>query len=113
MATSKVVELAVLIREKTRSGEVRWEKTSNARAFQTAFPKYAVQIVSPAAGMATLLVFNAQGALIEELSWPAAVGAQLGPALIDTFEMARRQALGVDNALDEILGDLKTRQGKK
>jgi hypothetical protein len=112
MATAKIVELATLIHEKTRIGEVRWEKTTNARTFQTSFPKYAVQIFSPAAGMATLLVYNGEGSLIEELSWPAAVSAQIGSVLVDTFETARRQALGVDNAIEEILGNLKTRQGK-
>jgi hypothetical protein len=113
MADERLLELASLLFEKTKTGEIAWEKTSFDETFQTSFPKYSVRI-QKVKGAPTLFLFNEDGDLIEELSYVEAF-LSLGSEnrLNELFELARRKAMGVDQALDELLRELKTPREKK
>jgi hypothetical protein len=109
MADGKLVELAKLIYDRTRSGELVWEKTTDPGIFQASFPKYAVTI-RMIRGDGVLHLFNDKGEMIESLSDTIPFRTQEGDDkfLLDViFELARRRAMGVDQAIEELLLELK------
>jgi hypothetical protein len=101
----KLTQLVDAVYEKTKSGELVWETTSVPFKFQVSFAKYSVTILSQGAGATRLELHNDQGALIEEVS-PSDTSAAQDAILYRLYELARRQALGVDEAIDELLTEL-------
>jgi len=113
MAHPKMAPLIVKLRERTAAGSVAWEPTTRKDVFQASFPGYSVKISqepSPShAGLdVKVSIFNEEGALVdevrdEELRDALPASFQL---LIELYEMARGKAMGVDGAIDSILGEL-------
>lgn len=116
MAYEKLAKLVTLISKKTRDGELKWEATAREDAFQVAFPDYVVQIVRPlgqAEGeeitLYVLRILNARNIVIEEVmhydlneNFTDAHGL-----MSELYAAARRQALGVEKALDTLLETLE------
>jgi hypothetical protein len=117
MADKRLLELANLIYEKTRTGEITWEKTTFPEGFQTSFPKYSVVIRKPSSSpLPRLFLYNGKGELIEEFSSGVMVqvsGAGGVRLMDELYELARRRAMGVDQALDELLSELQKPREKK
>ena len=80
--------------------------------FRLPFPNYSIEIQRTRQGDLLLKIHNESGQVIEELSDSQAytLGFKGMPQL---FELARRQAMNVDQALDELLGELGSSVGKK
>jgi hypothetical protein len=107
MASEKMARLLLELVQKTRAGNLNWETTAAEGVYQVWFRRFTVQI-SQSGTDYLLAIRNSEGMLIEEASNP-----QLSSNIPDAFsEMgelltnARRQALGVDAALDELLNEL-------
>jgi hypothetical protein len=113
MAVDKLRTLINRLLNRTRTAELRWSETPSQEAFQTSFPNYSVE-VEQAEGGIFLRVYNSEGRVLDWTS-DARIGhedkserEQTDDAekLEELFSLARRQALGTDRALDELLTEL-------
>ena len=114
MDNDKLLEIANIVFEKTKAGEMSWEKTSEVDVFQTSLPKYSIIVSRPRGVEFPLLrLFNESGELLEEFSFARAIKTHFQDKLIELYDMVRRKALGVDEALDDILKVLASPREKK
>jgi hypothetical protein len=116
----RLKKLEILIQrlyDQTKAGKIAWEETSLTDVFQAAFPKYAVQLIRherddtrPGVYTYSLHILNDRNAVIEEVTdrelRPSGVESDQGMLLREMYEEVRRQALGVDEALDTLLREL-------
>jgi hypothetical protein len=106
MADDKIVRLVRLLFKKTKTGEIKWEETAKLNIFQCSLSNYTLLI-----SRQTLTVCNQEGNVIEEVDGLAPL--QEGVHLTELFELARRDAMGVEKALDEILFLLEAGEAKR
>jgi hypothetical protein len=106
---TKTVALIRALHEKTRGDEITWEKTSNPASFQTSWPKYSIILRQTETNNILLFLSNDRGEVIERYSSEPAP-PEIDQLMHETFEMARRKALGVDEAVDEILKSLTSKR---
>lgn len=104
----KIAELIKAILDRTKSHEVVWKKTSDPSTFLAVFPKYIVELEGPDFN-ATFRLQGEDGETIDEISW-ASMNIYARQLLKELVVTARRQALGTDEAIDELL---KSLSGKK
>ena len=107
MAYEKLLRLAQALYEKTKSGELSWETTPNEATFQASFPKYSILLQKDGDDV-NLKICNEEGRVMEELTDEEAFQHFDRPILGELFEIARRGAMGVEEALDEILSNLES-----
>ncbi len=117
MAYDKLIRLAQLIYEKTKHGDIKWEATAEEGTFQASLANYSILIkrLSAASLMPanvllnptyfTIQICNEQGQVIEELSQNEATAADF--KIAELFELARRMAMDVEKALDDLIGTLE------
>jgi hypothetical protein len=111
--TSEDEKLIVLIRrifEKTKAGELRWQPTSDPNVFALSFPHYSVSLERVPDTEDTIESFifrisNDEGQTIEELNSFLASNYGFGE-LRELFDRVRRNAMGLDKALDDLLSEL-------
>ena len=111
MSYQKIILVIQKLIDKTSAGEIGWEETELENVYQAVFPEYSVRIW-PRGEDFVLGIFNAQGALIEEVS-DVALKDELSDSyriMKDLYLSARRAAMGVDQALDEILSSLEEKK---
>lgn len=116
---SKTAELVDRLYRHTVTGRIAWSETEEEGVFQTAFPTYAVRIShrpsqTDIEGVDYVIsIFESEGRLIEEIT-DAGVAAEYSEEfsrraygdMQELHETARRQAMGVEAALDAILAEL-------
>jgi hypothetical protein len=94
---------------------VKWEETADEGVYQAAFPNYTIRLSSRWNGEMEGLdyfmrLYNENGTLIEEISDEDfhAIDKDAGTYkfLAETYESARRIAMGVEQALDDLLREL-------
>ena len=107
-ADEKVGQLIKVILEKTKAREVAWKKTSNKRQFLTVFPKYVVSVEGPDYSP-TFRLHNEKGETIDEITIPS-LSSAAQEELKELLLIARRQALGGDQAVDELLRTLSEKK---
>ena len=110
MAYPKLLEVASILLQKSQAGEINWERTANENTFQTSLSRYSI-LINKMVGHEgnehySLKIFNEEGREIEELTGYAA-RTEGGLHLSEVFELARRTAMGVEKALDEVLVALR------
>ena len=110
---SKIHRMIQRLTEKTYRGEIRWQTADlNNERFQVTFPSYSVHTSRSAGEGALVEIYNEEGTLIEGIHAPKlAESAGISPdsalrLMNELYESARRNALGVENALDDILSSL-------
>jgi hypothetical protein len=99
----KLTQIAELLLKKTNAGEIKWETTPQPNMFQTSFPNFSVLIHDrpPLA----LRIYDEKGQALEEMSEIQAI--QFGfVRMRELFVAARRGALNVEEALDQLLKTL-------
>ncbi len=87
---------------KTKAGEIYWREAVQPGEYTVSFPHSSVGILSDKGGY-SLRLYNDAGMLIDETP------IKRVPALsqtIELFSLARRQALRVDETLQELLKEL-------
>jgi hypothetical protein len=109
-------QLVRRLKDKTADGSVSWEPTPNKTTFQAAFPKFSVRIAEYAGENENdyeIRVYDEGGRLLERANdieiaraIEALQGSEPFKTMKDLYTMARRQALGVEAALDELLSSL-------
>lgn len=107
MIEKKMIQLIGSLLEQTESGQIHWEAAFRENWFQVSFGKYTVQ-VGERPEVYVLKLFNIDDHLLEEMESDALLRQDTNAAnkLSRLYVEARRQALGVESALDEILGTL-------
>jgi len=121
VAYDKLIRIAQLIYEKTKNGEIKWEATADEGTFQASLSNYSILIKrSPNVSLPvttlnltnfTLQICNEQGQVIEELTEYTAIAADF--KIGELFELARRMAMDVEKALDDLIGTLEASPQRK
>lgn len=114
MSNAKIAKLLNLLIEKTESGELEWEPTVKSDVFQANFPRYSVRILTREGETGfdldiVLQIINEEGMIVESVSDPQ-VSDFIESAFLRMRALhasARRIAMGVDRALDEIIDFLE------
>ena len=114
MEKNKLVKLIEQLSSKSMKGELDWEQTDKEGIFQLTLAKYTIRIsVMPASENPDALdiflaIYNEEGSLIER-----AVDYDMKNEFVNSYKIfkeiydnARRKAMGVDKALDDILASL-------
>jgi len=118
MSDDKLVTLVRRLR--SRGGNVKWDKTEEDGTYETEFSGYALQIAEleeeDQDPIYQIRIFDGEGVLLDEftdedLTEIMNLTAPTEPSVMfammqDVYRGARRSALGVDKAIDVILGAL-------
>lgn len=120
MSYEKIVKLIEVLHYNTKKNKVTWEETERPNSFQASFPNYSVRLieVNQLAQQPVdyiIEIINENGDTIESVSdedvrsvanvVPGASEAYEN--MKETYHIGRRQVLGVEQALDDILGGLE------
>jgi len=113
---ARMLKLVRLLHAKTQAGELQWERTAYLNNFQSSFPSYVVR-VSMKQGEADagpdyyVAIRDQEGTLIERAGDAdierAVPNSRAFVLMGELYSMARRQALGVNQALDSLLSELE------
>jgi hypothetical protein len=111
----KLLELAERLLKKTQNGSLIWERTAAFNVFQSAFPNSTIKIAEyqstePEEGPEYgLSIYNEHGNQIENTTDHTLSKMSHGRSFAvfsALYREARRRALGVDEAVDDLLGQL-------
>lgn len=114
MSYEKVSKLIDLLYEKTKSSKITWEESEKDNVYQMSFPKYSVRMFIRenqqdfTSQDYFIQIINENGTVIDEVSDLDVKDIIDGSykKMEEMYNLARRQALGVDEALDIILNNL-------
>ena len=111
MADEKVVKLVRGLFKQTLAGKVGWETTDREGVFQVSYPNYSIRIsIKETAGGDDiwLTIINDVGDVVESVSDVTIKGSLSNAFSImsNIYSEARRVAMGVNAAIDEILNDM-------
>lgn len=108
MANDKLHKLIDRLLVKTIAMELKWSETSSQEAFQVSFSSYSVE-VEHSDNTTYMRIYNSDGKVLDwtsdnvmrrDVSWNSTTAIR---KLEELYQLARRQALGVDKALDDLL----------
>ncbi|WP_458718197.1 hypothetical protein [Pseudomonas gregormendelii] len=108
MSESKIVRLIQGVVRQTNAGKIDWEVTEREEVFQASFTNYSIRLSQTEADMGVdywLTIINNEGLVIESVS-DVQIREELDGAyriMESLYANARRVALGVDKALDDLL----------
>ena len=114
MSYQKTADIIIKISKKTQDDLIEWETTERAGKYQVSFSNYSIRIFksisneTPGDDDYIIQVINGYGETVEEVS-DVDIKSLLPDAykiMKNTYELARRKAMGVDEALDSILDEL-------
>jgi hypothetical protein len=113
MSYTKLGSLVELLYVNSQSGKIAWEETEQESVYQVSFPEYSVRISHESDNYNRgdelfVQIINSDGLVIEEAS-SEDIGSVLDEAhtkMKNIHDIARRQALGVDEAVDSIVSNL-------
>ena len=107
MPDTRLRTIIAKLTEQTKAGKIQWTSAAPA-GFTTSFPDYSVTVASTRSEFAIvsssghkLVIVNGQGEVIESLD--IYIGHPGHDELRALYKVARRNAAGVDKALDELL----------
>jgi len=109
MSYPKIAKLVHALLEKTESGNLKWDATERSNIFQASFPRYSIRLYTQQSGQNdfdyVIQIINEDGDIVEEITDPDLAEVMTSPfkVLGRLHDVARRSAMGVDSALDEIL----------
>lgn len=109
MSYPKIAKLIDVLVTQTENGSLQWAQTEASDMFQASFPRYSVRLYTQQAGPIdvdyVLQILNELGEIVEEVSDPALKEVMENPYKVmrRLHDAARRSAMGVESALDEIL----------
>lgn len=122
MADPKLVKLIIGIHDRTIEGKIVWQKTALEDVFSKSFGNYSIQISSEPTKMDTpdaeigeedivVRIFDGEGTLMEEVRDSSFGSEMLGGKyafvyMEEILSTARRQAMGVEKALDSIIAEI-------
>lgn len=118
MADERMFELLSRLLDLTEKGRISWQETSRTGVFQTAFSSYSVQIQEyfdqeVEREFTILELYNQEGKIVDGISTGelSSVHPEVSGNLYALFKEARRNARGLEDALNSVLGDLEELEG--
>lgn len=107
MADEKLRKLIDRLLVKTLAGELEWFEIPSQETFQVSFPSYSVE-VERSDETTFLRVYNSDGKVLDWISDALMIrdskyGSDDIRKFDELFQLVRRQVLGVDKALEELL----------
>lgn len=116
MSYPKLAQLVTKLAKLTERGRITWEPTSVRDQYQVSFSDYSVLLSTTTTDLAediVVTVVNSEGEIIESVRDPELVDffSPQTPysVMAEMYGIARRQAMGVEGALDSILNDLEAK----
>ncbi|WP_338488003.1 hypothetical protein VRB78_18760 [Pseudomonas trivialis] len=109
MSYPKIAKLIDVLLTQTENGTLQWAQTETSDMFQASFPRYSVRLYVQSVSQVdvdyVLQILNELGEIVEEVSDPDLKDVMEGPFRVmrRLHDAARRSAMGVETALDEIL----------
>jgi hypothetical protein len=111
---AKLLKLIQRLHAKTKAGEIEWERTTSEDTFQLSFTSYIVRLSFRGTGSGNLdyylTIRNESGVTVEQTNdveiEKEVPGAGAYTWMSELHSMARRQALGVEKALDSLFDEL-------
>jgi hypothetical protein len=105
----RIAKLVERLHEKTKARAIAWGETPN-ESFQASFAHYTVELSREGADV-FLGIYNEEGRILESVS-DEMIKTQPGLArqgimLYDLYAMARRTALGSDEAIEDLISSLE------
>ena len=103
------------LKVRTDEGKINWQPTVEEAVYQAAFPNYLVKIwmrptrYEQGGEDACIAILDKDGSVIEEFDDVALGGTGFGNSFTlmqELYRRARRRAMGLDRALDEMLSAL-------
>ena len=94
--------LVARLLDKTRAGEIAWRESARPGEYSVSFPNSSIGIVNDS-GRYLVRLYNESGLLIDETMVKRQPVLQ---QMTDLLHLARRQALRVDETLQELLKEL-------
>lgn len=120
-STAKLIKISNALLTQTKQGRLTWVPTNKLDNFEVSFPDYSVRISNkkggpllPHFGQFEVEIYNNEGRVIEtgtsdEMKKEAIPEAShIEEVLSELHDLARRQALGTDKALDDLLSRLNS-----
>jgi hypothetical protein len=114
MAADKYQQLVERLASKTDQREVVWKEAAGSDTFQVSFANYSLTLSVSQNRQGALFyvisILNSEGNTVDSFSdedIDEGTGGRYFNVMGELYHKARRQALGVDKALDEILEELK------
>jgi hypothetical protein len=98
---------------KTEIGQVGWREALSRAGFEVSFPHYSIGLEADESNFITINLYNKDGAVMESVAERDlrargfSIDEETANKLDELYKMARRKAFGVDEALDELLGELE------
>ncbi len=110
MTLQKYKQMADKTHDLTSNGKLEWKESVVEGDFQVAFPEYSIQISMESRGIYQLAIIDSGGRVLDSFtdvdldeSTPGEYDQKMG----EIYRIARRYALGIEQAIDSILSDLK------
>jgi len=98
--------------QRTAEGKVHWQRTADEFTYEASFPNHGVRVLPRPARTGThyvVQILNGEGLVVEDISDLdlAGITSLEGPEachyMRDIYNAARRQAIGADEAIDDII----------
>jgi hypothetical protein len=113
MKTTKYIKILRLLVEQTDRDKLDWMETGDESGFLVSFPNYSI-LISEEAGLSgpphyIVSIVNSEGKIVDkftEVTLSYDLGMDSYTVMRDLFNQARRRALRVDEALDNIIAHL-------
>ena len=104
-----IADILMKLLERTDQGKVSWDGAPSDDTFIVTLGSVSVSIgtLDPFLDEVVLRISNNEGRLLESLDTMSAEGRSLKNHLLDLYFKVRRQALGVDSQLDDLLKALE------
>ncbi|PYI92265.1 MAG: hypothetical protein DME97_11075 [Verrucomicrobia bacterium] len=109
MENPKLAAIVDRLAAKTRDGEVPWEATENRNTLQAAFSNWTVRLLQKTPSLFQISIYNEAGLLLDSATDEDLTTSVQGGAFTTMnhmYNLARRRAMGVDQALDSFLAEL-------
>lgn len=108
MSNSKIARIIQGVDKKTKAGEIDWETTEKEDVFQASLANYSIRLSFQEGELGNdywFTIINNEGLVIESVSDVQLSGELEGAYRLmdELYSSSRRVALGVDEALDELL----------
>jgi hypothetical protein len=116
IADVKMAQLVRKLHENTQDKRITWASIPDHNAFEATFPRYTLRLSEDEIQDRTdyvVTIINDQGVAVDRFSdvdlsdaFPGGTDEGWFKLMREIYEMARRQALRADEAIDAILGEL-------
>jgi hypothetical protein len=106
----RIAKLIERLHEKTKAKTIAWEKSPSGN-FEASFPNYTVELSQGGSTRLFLTIYNEEGDMLDKISDETLMTeAELfdhGLMLGELYGMARRIALGSDQAIESLISALE------